>query len=270
MPLTAAVILLTGQSALIAKGSDGTILGQCSGRLKACDDNGHTSKENDFGDFMTDAMRWYGGADVALLPSADIGNHLQAGDVTEEDLENCLLRDMPLAVASLTAADICEMLEHSVSRYVLNEDQSVDWSVSEFDGFLQVSGIQVTYNLTAPAGERILSVTADDGKVLETDDRETYYTVISTEECFSGGYGYTELENYTLADTELTVAAAYVQKEGVVSAPKDSGRIVLGGSRESFIAKPQMVGMIIAVLGLMLVYVSIRFRKLKQDFKTFY
>lgn len=269
LSLTAAVILLIAQPVLIAKGADETILGQCSRRLKACDDSGHTSKESDFGNFMTDAMRWYSGADVALLPSVDIGNHLQAGDVTEEDLKNCLLRDMPLATASLTAAEICGMLEHSVSQYVLNEDQSVDWSVSEFDGFLQISGIQVTYNLTAPAGERILSVTADDGTVLEMDDRETYYTVISTEECFSGGYGYTELENYTLIGTELMAATAYITREGIVSAPEDSGRIVLGGSRESFIANPRMVGMIIAVLGLMFVYASVKFHKLKQDYKFF-
>ena len=245
-----AAILLLGQPALAAEDAADTVLGQCTQRLQAGDNNGHTDLESAFGDFMTDAMRWYGDADAAILPTGDIGNHLQIGDVTRERLADCLQRDMPLAVTSLTAAQLYKTLEHSISHYTLKEDQTVDWDKTAFDGFLQISGLRVSFNLLAPAGERILTLETEDGLALSPDDRETTLTVVTTEECLSGCYGYNEIDDYTLIGTEQEAACAYVSHLGTVSVPKNADRMTMGGLRASFAAHPRMLGGLLAIAGI--------------------
>ncbi len=245
---------------------DTSVIGQCEARLSACDPQGHTELETAFGDFMADAMRYVSGADVALLPSGDLGNHLQSGTIYISDLTFCLQNDAALAVTEVTAAELWEELEHSISHYALFDDQTVDWDSTAFDGFLQVSGLKVAYNVTAPPGERILLLTLADGTELTRNDEEIRLTVVSTATVLAGAYDYSVFADTRPAGTEIGAAESYIRAVGTVTEPEDSGRIEILGPRVLFAGfNARLIGAVIAVIGLMYIAVIQKQKRVHRE-----
>jgi 5'-nucleotidase len=81
-------------------------------------------------------------------------------------------------VRTITGATLWSMLE-----------QSVYDEPSPFTGFLQISGFKFVYQLSAPPGTRVQSVTLDDGTSVARDDSRTW-TFVDTDYLDSGGDGY--------------------------------------------------------------------------------
>ena len=130
---------LTGLGLLIflaAQPAAAVTLGESTELLRGCDQYGNTNTETSFGSLAADAVQAWCGAQIALLPSGEFGANLQAGAVTQEALNHCLLRDSELAVASLTAAELYEVLETGVSHLILRADSTIDRDLSQFDGYL--------------------------------------------------------------------------------------------------------------------------------------
>ncbi len=195
--------------------------------LRGCDIYGNTNTETGFGDLAADAARAWGRADIALLPSEDFGTNLPAGEVTEEALAACLQNDSALAAVEMTAAQLWQMLETGVSHVVVSGQATVDWEASYFPGYLQISGLQVTYDLSAPAGERVYRLTLEDGAAVDPLDGETRYRVISTRALLLGEYGYPAFGAEELEDvgTEREAVRAYFQAQGTVARPETRVRI---------------------------------------------
>lgn len=261
------IVILAALAPLSAFAAEDTAaIGQCEARLSACDPQGHTELETDFGNFIADAMRHVSGADVALLPSGDLGNHLQSGPIYMSDLTFCLQNDAALAVTEMTAAELWEELEHSVSHYVLFDDQTVDWDSTAFGGFLQVSGLKVTYSVTAPPGERILLLTLADGTELNRNDEDTRLSVVSTAKVLAGEYDYPEFGNTVPSGTELSVAESYIRALGTVTVPEDSGRMEILGPRVLFAGfNARLIGAVIAVIGLMYIAVIQKQKRVHRE-----
>lgn len=200
--------------------------------LRGCDIYGNTNTETGFGALAADAVRAWGRADIALLPSEDFGTNLPAGEVTEEMLSACLQNNSALAVVEMTAAQLREMLEIGVSHIVVTQASVVDWEASDFPGYLQISGLRVTYDLAAPAGERVYQLTLEDGTAVDPRDYATRYRVVSTRELLLGGYGYPTFQEEALeaAGTELEAVKAYILEQGTVSQPE--GRVRIYGTRD--------------------------------------
>lgn len=239
-------------------------LGECAQRLPACDSRGNTNTETDFGNFMADALRWYGDADVALLPSGDLGNHLQQGEITEEKLAFCLQRDCQLGRARISPAQLYAYLEQGVAQLSLKEDETIDWANSHSDGYLQLSGLTVIYDITAPVGERVWELKLADGSVPDREDEEASLTLISTLELLEGGYGYPPAWQVEPLDSELDAAAAYTRHLGQVEKPA-GGRTQLMGPRSFWNSNGRVVGGLIAAVGLLLVLSTLDARKRRKQ-----
>ncbi len=126
-------------------------------------------KESPVGNFVTDAMREYTNADVAVHNSTGIRKDVPEGGLTYRDAYEIDAFGNTLVTGEYTGRQVREMLEISVNgRYSI----------------FQVSGLRMTYSRKRPFGSRVLSVTVGD-KPLEPD--RTYRVV--TNSYLGGGSG---------------------------------------------------------------------------------
>ena len=100
--------------------------------------------------------------------------------------------DNTLVTAKLTGAQVREAIENGLGNDKIS--------------FGQVSGVFVTYDLTKPFGQRIISVTLENGEPL---DPNKLYTVVANDFMFSGGDNYTSLQKgQEIKDTGIPVRDA--------------------------------------------------------------
>lgn len=212
-----ALTLSLSLSALSAQAErEQTVVGRCTQALSA--DNA-TWSECGLGDYVTDAMRQNTGAEIAFLPGYLLAQTMPgAGDITLSRVESLFAEDLAVVLTHLTAGEIYEMLETSAGGLVLNELESIDPEASAQDSFLQVSGLTVRYDVSAPVGSRVLSVevageTLDPADVtttyltacVDTEGQETGETLVDCVASYLGGQS-----SATLADTDRqTVIGAH-------------------------------------------------------------
>ncbi|KAE8746887.1 hypothetical protein FOCC_FOCC006307 [Frankliniella occidentalis] len=130
-----------------------------------------------------------------------------------------------LVVLYLPGSVLLQMLEHSVYGY----DPTGQF---ERGGFLQYSGIRVTYDLTAPYGQRVVAASARCANCsipsYSPVDEKAIYGVITTDFTANGGDGFSMLTTAPsahLADiTPYTAMAEYIRVQSVVY-PGLEGRI---------------------------------------------
>ena len=118
-----------------------------------------------------DEIRAATGADVALLAAGMMFPQHKGGELSR-------LFKYPwdtIVVSKLSGAQLRAALSRSISLYP-----------SPNNGFLQLSGVEVTFKKSAPAGERIVSVTVGDRPL----DDEAEYDVAMPIRLARGGYGY--------------------------------------------------------------------------------
>ena len=115
--------------------------------------------ESVLGDLVTDAMKEFTGADIALISSADLGAGIEKGDITESKILEALPVKLKTSVVELTGSDILTLLTNSLTYY------------PEADGrFLQMSGLQVNFDPNLRPSERIIS-TLVNGVPLDTQKK---------------------------------------------------------------------------------------------------
>lgn len=145
---------------------------------------GSSSKESNLGDLVADAVRQTGGAQVALVPADEISSSvtIPAGKTDPNKIISALhYADDPsdtVVVLSLTGAQLLQVAERSVSR-----------APEPFEGFLQVSGLQIRYGAGQPEGKRVSLVGVSGGEV----DAGKTYKVATTRSLASGGLGYFQI-----------------------------------------------------------------------------
>src|SRR5665648_553856 len=92
--------------------------------------------------------------------------------------------------------------------------------MNEDIGWIQISGVMVTYNKEAEAGNRITSMVLEDGTPIEMDK---YYTVVTNDFMFTGGDNYNFKNAKDGLDTFIPIRDAMmeaVEKAGVISPVK--------------------------------------------------
>lgn len=219
------------------------------------------------GSAAADAARAAAGADLAILNGGDLGAGLQPGAVTWETLQHSFSTSRTLATVTVTAEELWQILETGVSHAVLDEHLKIDREASSFDGFPQISGFRFTYDMSAPVGERIYSVTLDGGETLDRSDTARTFTLCATEYMLTGGYGYPvpaqPLHPLGL-DTAQALADAVAQGTLDADAYEGSARIrVIGCGDDTLLAtSPMAVILFLAVLVLATAGLNLR-RKLK-------
>lgn len=103
--------------------------------------------ESNLGNYLTDAMKWKTGADVAITNGGGIRASINAGVIKKADVLSVLPFGNYVIVIEATGADIKAALENGTSGYP-----------SEHGAFSHVSGIKYSFDPTKLPGQRIQSV----------------------------------------------------------------------------------------------------------------
>jgi 2',3'-cyclic-nucleotide 2'-phosphodiesterase (5'-nucleotidase family) len=141
-------------------------------------------EETTMGDFITDAVAEYTGADIAFVNGGAIRASFYKGDVYGADLDTvCPYNSNHIIVTEVKGSVIKEMLENAISKTEIDSTRNIP------NGrFLQVHGLNYSYT---PAVENVsdavlVSVTLTDGSEL---DLEKTYTVAYSD-YMAGTFGY--------------------------------------------------------------------------------
>ncbi len=160
--------------------------------------------ETNLGDLVTDAMRSATGADVAIINSGGLRTSIPAGDITLKSVY-----------------DVMPFLNFT---YTLDVPGSVLWEEMEYSlkligatkgGYLQFSGMTVTYDPSAAEGHKVVSIKVGDAEV----DKDATYNLVTIDFLAKGGDGNEYLMDYVAKanDSLDTIFAEYIQKIGTIT-----------------------------------------------------
>ncbi len=161
-------------------------------------------EETTLGNFVTDVMREYTGASIALLNSGSLRASIDEGPVTIEEVFQVMPYANELLRSEISGDILQEVLKRSVRGTRADED----------GGFLQVSGITFTIKNHEVFDIRI------NGDPLDPDSR---YQVAITDFMAEGGDGYSMLKDRPVIKTglplrELLVDTIRMRKE-IIATP---------------------------------------------------
>ena len=97
-------------------------------------------QESNLGDFCTDALRAFTGADIALINGGGIRADIKRGDILFNDLYNVMPFGDMIATGTLSGEQLLDVLEYAVSALP-----------AESGTFMQVSGLRFQVNLELPS-----------------------------------------------------------------------------------------------------------------------
>ncbi len=145
------------------------------------------------GDMVADALREAAGADVALVNNTGIRAPLMAGPVTWGQAYTVLPLGDWVVKMPVTGAVLRQALEHALGS---NETLA------------SISGMTLRVNKSAPAGQRLVSATLADGRVLADD---AVYTLATFDFLADGGSGYAMLRGRPYTNTGVDELDAFVR-----------------------------------------------------------
>lgn len=163
--------------------------------------SGVAAKETNLGNLIADAVRDTGRAQVGFVPADEIVSSasVPGGKVdTSAIMATLHYADDPsdtVVVLNLTGAQLLKVAERSVSR-----------APQPFEGFLQVSGLQIRYSPGQPEGKRVSLVGVGGGEI----EASKTYRVATTRPLAGGSLGYFQIwsQKDIAEDTGISVAAS--------------------------------------------------------------
>lgn len=170
--------------------------------------------ESNLGNFLTDSMLWKTGADIALTNGGGIRASIDTGEITRGEVITVLPFGNYVIVQELTGADIKAALENGIAGY----------PSQDYGAFAHVAGLKYVYDGTKAVGERVVSVTLNNGQTL---DLAKTYKVATNDFIAAGGDKYVMFKgkkvvaNYEGLDEILT---DYI-KSGAKAKETTEGRI---------------------------------------------
>lgn len=186
----------------------GPVLGKVLGKTTVDLDHDRWAGAFLLGEWVCDIMRDRAGVEIAMTNGGGLRTNIPAGEITAGILYEVMPFDNTLYTMKLSGADVKSNIEHGI----MNEDI----------GWIQISGVKVTYNPDAEAGNRITSMVLEDGTVVEMDK---YYTVVTNDFMFTGGDKYNFENSKDGLDTFIPIRDALmdaVEKAGVISPKKQN------------------------------------------------
>lgn len=207
------------------------VLGTAATRYTGIEDPDSRSTETSVGNALADAARHAADGDWCIIPGGLICNNIIAGDVTWRALTLVLPEDAFLAEANVTIAQLRELIEQCVAHVVLDDTQTIDYVASRFDGYPQISGFTLRYDVSRPVGERVVYIKNADDVALDLEDDSTTIRLISTAGLLGGEYG-TDALDYTLLTPTLREAFAQFIRAGGLTG-EERGRVKVAGSSDN-------------------------------------
>ncbi|MBM7553448.1 bifunctional metallophosphatase/5'-nucleotidase [Thalassobacillus pellis] len=165
------------------------------------------SGESSLGNLVADSQRAAMGTDFAFMNPGGIRASLDEGPITWGELYTMLPFGNNLVKMTLTGEQIKAVLEQQ-------------WA-GEYPRILQVSGLHYTWDESAPAGEKIVSMTDSNGNPINSQQQ---YTVTVNNFIATGGDGFTVLKegtNQVTGPLALDAMIDYLeQQDAPVTAPE--------------------------------------------------
>ncbi len=165
--------------------------------------------ESNIGNLISDVLREAAGAQVAFQNGGGIRSDLPAGKITFGDAYTILPFDNALVAMDLTGSQILDILEQNVA----DSDSRI----------LQVSGLEVRYDLDKPALSRVVSVRVGSKPLLP----DKTYRVATNDFLAAGGdrlHIFTQGKNIVFADPVRDLFVTHIQRKSPVG-PKVEKRI---------------------------------------------
>lgn len=147
------------------------------------------------GEWSCDVMRKTAGTQIAIQNGGGLRTSIPAGEITMGKMYEVMPFDNTLVKMQLKGSDLKRVIENGI----LNT--SVGW--------VQVSGVKVYYNPSAPKGNRIVEMKLIDGTTVEADK---YYSVVTNDFMATGGDGYDFTGAIDVVDTGLPIREALVNE----------------------------------------------------------
>ncbi|MEA2086737.1 MAG: 5'-nucleotidase C-terminal domain-containing protein [Candidatus Caldatribacteriota bacterium] len=182
------------------------VLGKVLGKTTVDLDHDRWAGPSLLGEWTCEIMKDKVGVQIAMTNGGGLRCPVPAGEITAGKLYEVMPFDNYLYTMKLSGADVKANIEHGI----MNEDI----------GWIQISGVRVTYNSKAEAGNRITSMVLEDGTPIEMDK---YYTVVTNDFMFTGGDKYDFKNSKDGLNTFIPVRDAMmdaVEKAGVISPVK--------------------------------------------------
>jgi 5'-nucleotidase / UDP-sugar diphosphatase len=170
------------------------------------------TRESNFGNLLADLALRQAGAEIALINSGSIRATIPGGPVTLKQVMRALPYNDSLVSFKLSGAELWKAMENSVSR------------LPESGRFLQMAGVELRFDPTAPVGSRVKSIRFRGAAI----QPERQYSVVVNGFMAEGGDGYTMLANVRDRVDHQTLLRDLFTKalsSGVVDV-KEQGRIV--------------------------------------------
>lgn len=151
------------------------------------------TEESDLANVVVDALRDVSEADIAWLPAAAFNEISISRDTPPAEVVSKLLpyRDDRVVVLKLTSTQIRQALERSLTLYPQPNA-----------GFLQVSGLKVTFDPAKPAGERVVHVQVGTEGGEDLDPTREYRVATSATLAY-GALGYFKVWERSAIEREL-------------------------------------------------------------------
>jgi 5'-nucleotidase len=175
VPPDPAVLVLVAEYARKLEAQTASVVGRSAVTLDGENTRIRTHETN-LGNLLADLLRAEFRTEVALVNSGQIRDSIPRGPVELKRILRVLPFDSPAVTFALTGRELLLALENSVSQ--LPEQTA--------GRFLQVSGLAVGYDLAAPLGSRVRTVSIG-GKPLEATRA---YSVATVAFLADGGDGY--------------------------------------------------------------------------------
>ena len=173
-------------------------------------------RESNTGNFICDTMRKKTGTDIAVINSCAIRNNIPKGRITLEQVFTLLPFDNILVTMKLTGKHILEIMEQNAKLE---------------HGILQMSGMEIRYDLSEPVGSRVREVYI--GR--QSLDHEKTYTVTTIDFLAAGGDAFSpfkEGKNITYGTALRDIIVSYLEKHSPIS-PRIEGRIIMNAPLNS-------------------------------------
>ncbi len=190
---------------------------------------------------------------IAVENAGGIRGALPYGEATMRDLVTAFPYSNTLYLKEITPKILYEMMDIS-SSYIDGQDSETGMllQTDNSGGFLQISGFEVAYDATLPAGSgHVVSIALEGSdEVLDENDDETSIMLVSNNYIMAGGNSYTavgELDKVAELGGELETVQDYLEyviEGGLISEYlRPQGRITLRGDYDlaDYTAKVQIL-----------------------------
>ena len=164
------------------------------------------------GDLVADAFRWYSGSDAAIVNSGSLRSSISAGSISLNEVYAVLPFLNELVLMEADGSQLYEAME-------------ISYSQMGDGGFLQVSGMAVTYDPDAEAGSRVVSLEIGGKKV----EASSTYMICTSDYIANGGDKYSSFAGCSteFVEEETVAFAEYLKHLGtIIESSVESGRQV--------------------------------------------